>query len=48
MWSWWWQRRWLVWANSPWQSSYASVWATEIELRIGPFVFEEDLGHVTG
>jgi NhaA family Na+:H+ antiporter len=35
----------LVWANSPWQASYTSFWATELELRVGPFLFEEDLGH---
>jgi NhaA family Na+:H+ antiporter len=35
----------LLWANSPWQASYASFWATPLEVRIGPLLFEEDLGH---
>jgi NhaA family Na+:H+ antiporter len=35
----------LLWANSPWQASYTSFWATPLEVRIGPFLFEEDLGH---
>lgn len=36
----------LVWANSPWQSSYESFWATEIRLEIGGYVLDEDLAHV--
>ena len=36
----------LVWANSPWQSSYESLWSTGIRLEIGGYVFEEDLAHV--
>jgi NhaA family Na+:H+ antiporter len=35
----------LAWANSPWQASYTSFWATPLEVHIGPFVFEENLGH---
>ena len=36
----------LVWANSPWQSSYESFWATQVRLEIGGYVFDEDLAHV--
>jgi NhaA family Na+:H+ antiporter len=36
----------LVWANSPWQSSYESLWSTPIRVEIGGFVFDEDLAHV--
>jgi NhaA family Na+:H+ antiporter len=36
----------LVWANSPWSASYVSLWATEIRLEIGSYVFVEDLGHL--
>jgi NhaA family Na+:H+ antiporter len=36
----------LVWANSPWQSSYESLWSTGIRIEIGGYVFEEDLAHV--
>jgi Na+:H+ antiporter, NhaA family len=35
----------LVWANSPWQDSYHTLWSTPIQLRIGSFDFSEDLGH---
>jgi hypothetical protein len=34
----------LLWANSRRQASTTSFWATPLELPIGPFVFEEDLG----
>ena len=33
----------LVWANSPWESSYESLWATEMRLGIGRFFIEESL-----
>src|SRR5215204_3973111 len=36
----------LVWANSPWQSSYESLWSTTIRVEIGGYVFDEDLAHV--
>src|SRR5215207_5203898 len=36
----------LAWANSPWQSSYESLWSTGIRVEIGGYVFEEDLAHV--
>ena len=35
----------LVWANSPWRSAYESLWRTEILVRVGGFVIEEDLRH---
>jgi NhaA family Na+:H+ antiporter len=36
----------LVWANSVWSAGYVSLWATEIRLEIGSYVFAEDLGHL--
>jgi Na+:H+ antiporter, NhaA family len=36
----------LVWANSPWQGSYESLWSTTIRVEFGSYVFDEDLGHV--
>ena len=36
----------LVWANSPWQASYESLWSTTIRVEVGSYVFDEDLGHV--
>ena len=36
----------LVWANSPWQASYESLWSTTIRVEFGSYLFEEDLGHV--
>ena len=36
----------LVWANSPWQAGYESVWSTHVQLEVGSYVFDEDLGHV--
>ena len=36
----------LVWANSPWQDSYESLWSTTIGLDVGSYRFEEDLAHV--
>jgi len=35
----------LVWANSPWEASFASFWSTSLELDIGPYHFNEDLAH---
>ena len=34
----------LIWANAA-TASYESFWSTAIDLRVGPLVFEEDLGH---
>lgn len=36
----------LVWANSPWRSSYAELWQTRIVVEVGGHRLEEDLGHV--
>ena len=36
----------LVWANSPWQAGYESLWATNVRFEFGSYVFDEDLGHV--
>ena len=36
----------LVWANSPWRSSYESFWSTSVGIDIGQYRFEEDLAHV--
>lgn len=36
----------LVWANSPWQAGYESLWATNVRFEFGSYVFHEDLGHV--
>jgi NhaA family Na+:H+ antiporter len=35
----------LVWANSPWSSSYRSLWQTTIGFDVGSFELREDLGH---
>jgi len=35
----------LLWANSPWQSGYDSLWATELSLRLGRFALSGDLRH---
>ncbi|MEW6473805.1 MAG: Na+/H+ antiporter NhaA [Actinomycetota bacterium] len=35
----------LVWANSPWQGAYESLWATEAGIRIGGFQLSHDLRH---
>ncbi|HEX9697380.1 MAG TPA: Na+/H+ antiporter NhaA [Actinomycetota bacterium] len=35
----------LVWANSPWQSSYESFWHTRFTIRIGSWAIQEDLQH---
>ena len=35
----------LIWANSPWKASYASVWDTEFALTLGRYSFEMNLHH---
>ena len=35
----------LVWANSPWQDSYETLWHTQVNIRVGVFSVEEDLRH---
>jgi len=35
----------LLWANSPWDSSYESVWRTELSIRLGGRALTEDLRH---
>jgi Na+:H+ antiporter, NhaA family len=35
----------LVWANSPWQSSYETLWATNVGAVFGRFSFRMDLRH---
>ncbi len=35
----------LVWANSPWQASYATVWHTQLGVELGRFSLELDLRH---
>ncbi|HEY1282326.1 MAG TPA: Na+/H+ antiporter NhaA [Acidimicrobiales bacterium] len=35
----------LVWANSPWQDSYHTLWHTELSIGIGNRVLSEDLEH---
>ena len=35
----------LVWANSPWQGSYESLWHSQVTLEAGVFRVEEDLRH---
>jgi Na+/H+ antiporter NhaA len=35
----------LVWANSPWSSSYESVWTTRLSIRLGHWVIATDLRH---
>ncbi len=36
----------LVWANSPWDASYRTLWSTNIRVEVGSYVFEEDLAHL--
>ncbi|MBI2376240.1 MAG: Na+/H+ antiporter NhaA [Deltaproteobacteria bacterium] len=33
----------LVWANSPWASSYSSLWQARVGLHVGTFAFERSL-----
>ena len=35
----------LVWANSPWQASYETLWQSQVTLGFGVFSVEEDLRH---
>jgi Na+/H+ antiporter NhaA len=35
----------LVWANSPWSSSYESVWTTRLSIRLGDWSIGTDLRH---
>ncbi len=35
----------LVWANSPWQASYETLWSSQVTLGFGVFGVEEDLRH---
>ena len=35
----------LVWTNSPWSSSYRSLWSTDLSVSLGRFVLVEDLRH---
>jgi Na+:H+ antiporter, NhaA family len=36
----------LVWANSPWRSSYDSLWHADVVLRVGTIGVAEDLRHL--
>ncbi len=35
----------LVWANSPWRSTYENLWHATVTIRLGPLGVEEDLRH---
>jgi Na+/H+ antiporter NhaA len=35
----------LLWANSPWGSSYGSLWSTKLSLRLGSASISQDLRH---
>ena len=35
----------LVWANSPWQHTYVSLWRTDLSIGLGRWVISEDLRH---
>ena len=35
----------LVWANSPWSSTYEVVWSSDLSLRLGELEFSQDLRH---
>ncbi|HVE45202.1 MAG TPA: Na+/H+ antiporter NhaA [Acidimicrobiales bacterium] len=35
----------LVWANSPWQESYRTLWSTDLRLNLGRYVIEDNLQH---
>jgi Na+/H+ antiporter NhaA len=35
----------LLWANSPWSSSYEDLWSTEISIRVGDSALSQDLRH---
>ncbi len=36
----------LVWANSSWEHSYASLWSTEVTVQMGGTAMHADLRHV--
>ncbi|MSQ61089.1 MAG: Na+/H+ antiporter NhaA [Dehalococcoidia bacterium] len=35
----------ILWANSPWSSSYFDLWQAHVSLEAGPLTISEDLGH---
>lgn len=35
----------LIWANSPWSSSYVELWSIDLRLGFGDLAIEYDLGH---
>ena len=35
----------LIWANSPFSSSYRALWATDLSIRLGPYLIAMDLRH---
>jgi Na+:H+ antiporter, NhaA family len=35
----------LVWANSPWRDAYATVWETDLTVRLGQWAISHDLRH---
>jgi Na+:H+ antiporter, NhaA family len=35
----------LIWANSPWRSSYDALWHTQLTIGLGPWSLAEDLRH---
>jgi Na+:H+ antiporter, NhaA family len=35
----------LIWANSPWSSSYERLWQTELRIHVGGWSISEDLRH---
>jgi Na+:H+ antiporter, NhaA family len=35
----------LIWANSPWRSSYDALWHTQLTIGLGPWSLAEDLQH---
>ncbi|HEX2089612.1 MAG TPA: Na+/H+ antiporter NhaA [Actinomycetota bacterium] len=35
----------LAWANSPWQTSYETLWGTRVTIRVGSYLISEDLRH---
>ncbi len=35
----------LVWANSPWRTSYEELWTSQFPIRLGPWLVEEDVRH---
>jgi hypothetical protein len=35
----------LVWANSPWSSTYEVVWSSDLSFRLGELEFSQDLRH---